>query len=203
MTSTRSSATARRPAIAEPTVILVRHAETAWSVAGRHTGRKDVPLTDGGRAAARALAPALAARTFALVLCSPLGRARETAELAGLEVDRYDDDLLEWDYGAYEGRTALDVREERPGWVLWRDGALDGEAPEDVAARADRVIERALATDGDVCIVAHGHLLRMLTGRWLEQEPAFGQRLPLPAGRLAELGWERGTRVLRGWALTG
>lgn len=161
-----------------------------------------MPLTDAGRETARALAPGLAARRFALVLCSPLQRARETAALAGIEVDEVLDDLVEWDYGAYEGRTAVDVREEeRPGWVLWRDGAPEGESPDEVAARADRVIERIARVDGDVCVVAHGHLLRMLTGRWLEQPPAFGQRLPLPAGRLGELGWERGTRVLRGWAL--
>jgi probable phosphoglycerate mutase len=185
---------------AGPGVLLVRHAETAWSVAGKHTGRADIPLTDAGREAARALGPSLAGRAFSLVLSSPLSRATETAALAGLE-PQLDDDLLEWDYGAYEGRTALEVREERPGWVLWRDGVPDGESPAEVAARADRVIARILQAEGEACVVAHGHLLRMLAARWLEQDPSFGQRLPLAAGHLAVLGWERGTRVLRGWGL--
>jgi broad specificity phosphatase PhoE len=187
--------------VAEPTVLLLRHAETEWSVAHRHTGRTDIPLTDEGRARAQALAPLLRGRRFALVLSSPLSRARETARLAGLPEPELDDDLLEWDYGEAEGRTAADVREERPGWVLWRDGAPGGESPDDVAVRADRVIERLLSTGGDICVVAHGHMLRMLAGRWLEEGPAFGQRLPLAAGHLAVLGFERAARVLRGWGL--
>ncbi len=184
-------------------IVLLRHAETAWSRAGRHTGRTDVPLTDEGRAAARALGQsAFAQRRFALVLASPLGRARETARLAGLLQAQPDDRLLEWDYGAYEGRTSADVREERPGWDLWRDGVPEGETPADVAARADAVLERAAAAPGDACLVAHGHLLRMVAVRWLGEEPAFGARLPLEPAHLGVLDVQRETRVLRAWGAT-
>ena len=183
-------------------ILLVRHAETPWSVAHRHTGRTDIPLTDAGREAARALAPSLAGRSFAQVLTSPLSRATETAQLAGLRDAERVDDLLEWDYGAYEGRTAVDVREERPDWVLWRDGAQDGEGPADVATRADRVVERLVAAgDDDVAVVAHGHLLRMLAVRWLGAEPELGARLILDPAHVGVLGVERSTRVLRGWNL--
>jgi broad specificity phosphatase PhoE len=182
-------------------VVLVRHAETEWSRAGRHTGRTDVPLTADGRAAACALAPRLAARRFALVLTSPLQRAAETARLAGLDATT-EPDLVEWDYGGYEGRTTRDIRAERPGWLLWRDGVPGGEAPGDVAARADRVVARLAdpALGGDACVVAHGHLLRVLAARWLEQGPELGARLPLRAGRLGVLGWERETRALLSWS---
>jgi broad specificity phosphatase PhoE len=184
-------------------VVLLRHAETEWSLAGRHTGRTDLPLIDAGREAARALGASLGGRRFALVLTSPLQRAAETAQLAGLEATP-DDDLLEWDYGDYEGRTTVDIRAERPGWLLWRDGVPGGEQPADVAARADRIVARAAAAaaDGDVCLVAHGHLLRMVAVRWIEQEPVLGARLPLRAGSLSVLGFERGTRVLRAWGST-
>lgn len=179
-------------------VVLVRHAETAWSLDGRHTGRSDIPLTDHGREVAVALAPRFAGREFALVLSSPLSRARDTAALAGLEA-QLDDDLQEWDYGAYEGITTPDIREERPGWYLWDDGVPEGESAADVGARADRVIERVLAADGDCCLVAHGHMLRVLAARWLEQPPALGGRLWLGTGAVCVLGWEREVRVLRGW----
>ena len=179
-------------------LVLVRHAETPWSIDGRHTGRTDIPLTDKGRDAARALGPVLARRGFAQVLASPLQRAAETARLAGLEPD-FDDDLMEWDYGAYEGRTATDIRRDRPGWMLWRDGVPDGEAPADVAARVDRVIERASAVDGDVAIVAHGHVLRMLTVRWLDRPFELGAQLPLAPASLSVLGVERSVRALRVW----
>jgi broad specificity phosphatase PhoE len=181
-------------------LVVLRHAETAWSVARRHTGRTDVPLTDAGREAARAMAPVLADRDFALVLTSPLVRAAETAQLAGLDAEP-DGDLMEWDYGAYEGRTTQEIREERPGWFLWRDGVPDGETAGDVGARADRVIARALAADGDVALVAHGHLLRVLAARWLEQPAAFGARLALEPAHLGELGVERETRALLRWSV--
>lgn len=183
-------------------LVLIRHAETAWSLAGRHTGRSDLSLVDAGRERARALAPSLGARTFAQVRVSPLARAVETARLAGVaDGDAVlDPDLVEWDYGDYEGRTAIDVRRERPGWVLWRDGAPGGESPAEVAARADRVIERVLACDGDVALVAHGHLLRMIAVRWLELPLEAGARLPLPPARVCVLGFQRSTRVLQTWA---
>jgi broad specificity phosphatase PhoE len=182
-------------------LVLVRHAETAWSRSRRHTGRTDVPLTDEGREAARALRGRLEARDFALVLASPLSRAAETARLAGLAAQP-EEGLLEWDYGDYEGRTTIDIREERPGWYLFRDGAPGGEGPDEVGARADAVIERALGaleTGGDVALVAHGHVLRVVAARWLGQEAAFGGRLWLATGSLSVLGFEREVRVVRSW----
>ena len=181
-------------------VVLLRHAETEWSIAGKHTGRTDVPLTDHGREVAAALAPRFEGREFALVLSSPLSRARETARLAGLDPS-YDDDLMEWDYGAYEGITTKEIREGRPGWDLWTEGVPGGEMPEDVGARVDRVIERVAETDGDVCLVAHGHVLRVLGARWVEQPPVFGARLWLATGAVCTLGWQRGVRALLGWNL--
>ena len=185
-----------------PEVVLIRHAETEWSLARKHTGRTDIPLTDAGREAARSLLGRLAGRHFALVLTSPLVRAAETARLAGLEAAE-DPDLMEWDYGEYEGRTTRDIRAERPDWWLWRDGCPGGEAPADVAARADRVIARALAAlaDGDAALVAHGHVLRALAARWIEQPPDLGARLWLATGALCSLGFERDVRVLRLWNL--
>ncbi len=185
-------------------VLLVRHAETAWSKARRHTGRTDVPLTDEGRAIAARLAGRLAEREFALVLTSPLGRAAETARLAGLRAEE-EPGLLEWDYGAYEGRTTVDIREERPGWYLFDDGAPGGETADDVGRRADGVIERVLGTlgedgsGGDACLVGHSHMLRVLAARWLEQPAALGGRLWLRTGSVSVLGWEREVRVLRAW----
>jgi probable phosphoglycerate mutase len=178
-----------------PELWLVRHAETEWSVTKRHTGRTDIPLTDAGREHARTIAPVLAARSFALALCSPLGRARETAELAGLG-DRvaFRDGLLEYDYGDYEGITTEEIRAERPGWLLWRDGVPDGETPDDVGARVDAVIEEARAAEGDVVCVAHGHVLRILAARWLGQPASFGGSLALSTGAVCVLGWERETR---------
>lgn len=181
-------------------VFLIRHAETPWSIEGRHTGRTDIALTDRGREAAAALAPAFAKRCFALVLASPLQRAADTARLAGLTAEP-DDDLMEWDYGAYEGRTTLEIREERPGWELWRDGVPGGESAADVAARVDRVIARALDAGGEVALVAHGHVLRMVAVRWLEQDAVLGARLPLDPGCLGVLGWQREARALRAWGV--
>jgi probable phosphoglycerate mutase len=184
----------------EQRIILIRHADTAWSVSGQHTGRTDLELIDEGRARAEALAPVLAGHEFALVLTSPLQRATQTARLAGLESVEPDPDLMEWDYGDYEGRTKTEIREDRPGWQLWHDGVPNGETPDEVAARADRVIERALAADGDVALVAHGHILRMVAVRWLEQPFELGARLPLRAGHLGELRVEQELRVLRAWS---
>jgi len=187
----------------EQQVWLVRHAETEWSRSGRHTGRTDVPLTEAGRARAQALAGPLGAHDFALVIASPLSRARETARLAGLgDEPEIREDLLEWDYGDYEGITTPEIREGRPGWYLWRDGVPNGETPAEVAARCDRVIEEVLAVDGDVALVAHGHILRALGARWIEEPVAFGGRLFLSTGSLSVLGFEREVRVLRSWNAT-
>ena len=182
---------------------LVRHAETEWSVARRHTGRTDIPLTDAGRAAARALAAPVAALRPVLVLTSPLSRAAETAALAGFPGAEREPDLAEWDYGDYEGITTAEIRERRPGWVLWRDGVPGGEAPADVGARVDRVIARAAAADGDVLLFAHGHLLRALAARWLDEPASFGGRLRLDTGTLSALGHERETRVILRWNAAG
>jgi len=178
---------------------LSRHAETAWSKAGRHTGRTDVPLTQEGREHARALASRLAGHAFSLVLCSPLSRARETAQLAGLTSAQLRDDLMEWDYGEYEGLTTPQIRAERPSWFLWRDGVPGGEAPGDVGARCDRVIEEMRGVEGDVAIVAHGHVLRVLAARWVGEPAAFGARLFLGTGALCVLGFERDVEVVRRW----
>ena len=180
-------------------LVLVRHGETEWALARRHTGRTDIPLTDDGRAQAAALRPRLEARAFASVLASPLSRAWDTARLAGLDPVA-DEDLLEWDYGEYEGITTAEVRASRPDWLLWRDGCPGGESPDEVAARADRVIARALAAGGDTCVVAHSHLLRMVAVRWLDQPHAFGARLHLGTATISELGHDRETRALLSWS---
>jgi broad specificity phosphatase PhoE len=179
-------------------VWLLRHAETEWSRDGRHTGRTDVSLTDEGRERARALRDRVAGRPFALVLSSPLSRARETAELAGLS-PQLRDDLVEFDYGDYEGITTDQIRQSRPGWYLWRDGCPNGETADDVGDRVDRVIGEALRADGDVALVAHGHVLRALAARWVEQPACFGGRLRLDTGTISVLGFEREVRVMRRW----
>jgi broad specificity phosphatase PhoE len=181
-------------------VWLLRHAETEWSRTGKHTGRTDIPLTDAGREVARAMGGRLDGRRFALVLSSPLSRARDTAALAGLRVDATREDLMEWDYGEYEGLTTPEIRESRPGWYLWRDGCPDGEAPDDVAVRCDHVIEELLATEGDVALVAHGHILRSLAARWVGEQVPFGGRLHLGTGTISVLGYEREVRVIRSWS---
>jgi broad specificity phosphatase PhoE len=183
-------------------VWLIRHAETEWSRDKKHTGRTDIPLTDEGREVARAMRERLAGQRFAAVFVSPLSRARETAELAGLgDRAQVRDELVEFDYGAYEGITTADIREERPGWSLWRDGSPGGETPDQVGERVDRVIAEVLplVQDADVAIVAHGHVLRVLAARWLEQPASFGGRLALETGALCALGFEREVRVLARW----
>lgn len=184
-------------------IILVRHGATEWSQDGRHTGRTDVPLTAAGRAQAEALRPRVVGRDYALVLVSPLQRARETCRLVGLGADAdVDDDLHEWDYGDYEGLTTAEIRRTRPGWVVFDDGAPGGETPEQVGARADRVIGRTDAVDGTVALVAHGHLLRVLAARWIGLPPAVGARLHLGTGTLSALGFEREIRVVQSWNCT-
>jgi probable phosphoglycerate mutase len=182
---------------------LVRHGETEWSLSGAHTGRTDIPLTDRGRAAAEGLGGLLAGRPFALVLTSPLVRARDTCRLAGYSDEaQVDPNLREWDYGDYEGRTTAQIRSQRPGWDLWTDGVPHGEAIEQVAARADAVIARAAAADGDVALFAHGHLLRILTTRWLGLPPADARLFALATATLSTLGYERETRALTRWNLS-
>ena len=179
-------------------IVVVRHGETAWSLALKHTGRTDVPLTPAGRRRAMELAAELAG-SYALVLSSPLLRARETAELAGFPDPVIDPDLHEWDYGEYEGLTTEEIRAQHPGWNLWRDGGPSGETPEEVGARADRVLERLRAAGGDCLVFAHGHILRVLTARWLEMPPSAGARFALAAGALGVLGHERETEVIARW----
>jgi broad specificity phosphatase PhoE len=181
-------------------ILLVRHGETEWSLSGQHTSHTDLPLTENGRRKAGPLRETLAGRPFALVLCSPLRRARETCELAGFgDRAEIDADLHEWDYGEYEGLTTPQIREMRPDWNLWTDGNPGGESPSEVAARADRAIERLRGADGDAIAFAHGHILRVLGARWVEMEVAAGSRLALSAGAVCELGYERDTPVLRLW----
>jgi probable phosphoglycerate mutase len=179
---------------------LARHAETEWSKTQRHTGRTDVPLTEEGRRHATTLAQRIGGHEFARVLVSPLSRARDTAEIAGYgDVMELRDDLVEFDYGEYEGITTATIRETRPDWYLWRDGSPGGETPDEVGARADRIIAEALEAGGDVIAFAHGHILRVLGARWLEQPASFGGRLALDTGALCRLGFERETRVIRAW----
>jgi probable phosphoglycerate mutase len=181
-------------------VVLVRHAETEWSREKRHTGRTDLPLTERGREAARALAQRLRGQRFALVLVSPLLRARETCELSGLgERAQTRDDLMEWDYGEYEGLTTPEILAERPDWLLWRDGCPGGERAEDVGARADRVIAELRAADGEVAVFSHGHMLRVLGARWIELEPQLGRRLGLFTGAICVLSSEHGAAIIARW----
>jgi probable phosphoglycerate mutase len=166
----------------------------------RHTGRTDLPLTAAGREQALVAGRGIADREFALVLTSPLSRARQTAELAGLgAVAEPDDDLMEWDYGEAEGRTTAEIREEHPGWRIWADGPSGGETLADVAARADRVIERVAGVEGDVALFAHGHLLRVLGARWVGQPPEFGEALKLDTAAVCELELHRDVRVIARW----
>jgi broad specificity phosphatase PhoE len=184
--------------------VLVRHAETEWSRDGRHTGRTDLPLTAAGREKARALAPVLAARTFELVLVSPLRRAMETCELCGLgAVAQQRPDLMEWDYGEYEGLTTAQIHEQRPGWDLWRDGCPGGEDAEAVGERADRVVAELVLADLPAAVFSHGHMLRVLGARWIEQPPQLGGRIALSTGGLCILGHEHANRVLARWNSLG
>jgi len=186
--------------VTPPRVHLVRHGATEWSVTGQHTGRTDIPLTEEGRRQAERLAARLARERFALVLVSPLARARETARITGFgDVAEVDPDLVEWDYGDYDGRTAAEIRRERPGWTPWHGGFPGGETLEEVAARADRVVARVRGVDGDVALFAHGHILRVIAARWLEQPPIEAARYYLATASLSVLGWERETPVIDRW----
>ncbi len=184
-------------------LVLVRHGETEWSREGRHTGRTDVPLTELGRAQAVRLREALQGWSFAAVLVSPLQRARETCDLAGLgDRAQVDLDLAEWDYGSFDGLTLREIREKHPGWTLWKDGPVGGETLAAVVGRAERVIERVTSVEGDVVLFAHGHLLRVLTARWLELTGALGQRFVLGPAAPSVLGSEHGIRAMLSWNVT-
>jgi broad specificity phosphatase PhoE len=185
-----------------PVIYLARHGETAWSVSGQHTGLTDLPLTERGERNARSLGERLRGYRFAAVFSSPLKRALRTCELAGfgaaVEVDRC---LLEWDYGKYEGRRSDDIRLERPDWQLFRDGCPGGESPSQVGDRADRVVRRVRAIEGDVLLFSSGHFLRVLAARWLGLEPGAGRYFLLSTASLSALGYEhdRSQPVIRLW----
>ncbi|RBY79806.1 histidine phosphatase family protein [Geodermatophilus sp. TF02-6] len=189
-------------------IVVLRHGQTEWSLSGQHTSVTDLPLLPEGEEQARRLAEVFKDRTFAAVWVSPRLRARRTAELAGLVPTATDEDLVELDYGGYEGRTTAAISEEmgRP-WSIWVDGTIPGESPgetlDDVGTRVDRVLDRArpLLADGDVMLIAHGHVLRILTARWLGLEPAAGRLFALPAGSFGLLGHEHARPVLNGWGL--
>lgn len=188
--------------MAEPSqqVFVVRHGETEWSLSGQHTGTTDIPLTEHGRQVARHLQPILAKESFALVLTSPLQRARETSRLAGFgEVVKVEPDLVEWNYGRYEGLTTSQIQAVAPDWVLFRDGCPGGERPEEIAARADRVIARMRAVEGSILLFAHGHVLRVLATRWLGLPPSAGQHFLLDTATLNILGYYRGVPAMKRW----
>ncbi len=181
-------------------VVLARHGETDWSKNKRHTGRTDIELTEDGRAEARALGERLAGREFERVLVSPLSRAVETCALAGFgDVAERRDELMELDYGEMEGLTTAKIRETTPGWTVWTHGSPGGETVEDAGQRLDPLVQELVHASGDIAIFAHGHILRILAARWLEQPAEFGARLALATGRLSTLGWERETRCVQSW----
>jgi broad specificity phosphatase PhoE len=181
-------------------IVLVRHGETEWSRDGRHTGSTDVPLTDEGRRQAERAGRWLAGRSFSRVLTSPLSRARETCRLAGFAGEaEVRDELVEWDYGDYEGLTTPEIRERRPGWYLWRDGCPGGESAHHVAERVDPLIAQVRDADGHVALFAHGHVLRVLAARWVGLDAEAGGLLRLSTATLSALGWERETAVITLW----
>lgn len=185
---------------AEPQAFLARHGDTEWSVAHRHTGRTDVPLTEDGRRQAKAVGAALGGRRFVAVFSSPLSRALDTCRLAGFgDVVRVTPDLAEWDYGEYDGLTTPEVREMRPGWNLWDDGAPGGEAAAEVGERVDRVIADVRQAGGNVLVFAHAHVLRVLAARWVGLAADVGRYLVLSTGSISVLGYERETSVIESW----
>jgi probable phosphoglycerate mutase len=193
---------AKHPANTEPSqeVFIVRHGETEWSLSGQHTGTTDIPLTERGRQVARLLQPILAKESFALVLTSSLQRARETSRLSGFgDLAKVEPDLVEWNYGRYEGLTTSQIRAGAPDWELFRDGCPDGERPEQVGARADRVIATLRAVEGNVLLFAHGHMLRVLASRWLGLPPSAGRHFLLDTATLNILGYYRGIPALKRW----
>lgn len=185
-------------------IYLIRHGETEWSRSGKHTGISDIPLTEHGREQAKLLRAALATTNFGRVLTSPLRRARETCELAGLAARaEIDPDLMEWNYGDYEGLTSEQIHAHRPAWTIFDDGGgPGGETPEQVGARVDRVIARVRASSGDVALFAHGHVLRVLAARWLEMAPSAGKHFLLDTATLSVLDSSGGVPALKRWNVT-
>jgi probable phosphoglycerate mutase len=183
-------------------LVAVRHGATAWSTALRHTGRSDIPLEPEGRQQARDVGRRLAGHPFARVLTSPLVRARETCVLAGFAEAEISEDLREWDYGDYEGRTTAEIRSRRPDWSLWRDGVPGGESVEAVSRRADRVVALVRDAPGDVLVFAHAHILRVVAARWIGRPAADGARLALDPATVSVLGWEREIPVVERWNVT-
>jgi broad specificity phosphatase PhoE len=190
---------ADEPLVGEAEVWLIRHGETEWSNQRKHTGSTDLPLTERGEQNAARLRDRLAGVAFDVVLSSPLQRARRTAALAGFPDAEPTPDLVEWDYGEYEGRTSLAVHEERPDWNLWTDGAPGGEVPGDVIARVERVIARCRSARGRCLLFAHGHVLRSLAARWVEQPIELGAHLDLETARICVLGDDRGIPTIEHW----
>jgi len=181
-------------------ILLIRHGETEWSLSGQHTGLSDIPLTENGRVVAARWKPLLSARSFDLVLTSPLQRARVTCELAGLAPQaKTDRDLLEWNYGRYEGLTSKQIRSERPDWMIFRDGCPDGESPGEIGARVDRVITTVRAVKGDVALFAHGHVLRVLGARWIGLDPLGASHLLLDTATACVLSSYRGVPAIKRW----
>ena len=181
-------------------VLAIRHGETAWSLTGQHTGTTDISLTDNGRRLAERLRPVLSRKSFELVLCSPMQRARETCELAGLsDQAAVDSDLIEWNYGEYEGLTPEQIHKLAPGWLIFRDGCPGGETPEQVGVRMDRVIARSRGIGGDVALFAHGHVLRVLAARWIGLPPGGGEHFLLDTGTLSVLDYYRDVPAVRIW----
>ena len=184
-------------------VFVIRHGETEWSAAGRHTGRTDLSLTESGREQGQALAKLIAGRRFDLVLTSPLRRAHETCELTGLGAQaRLEPDLAEWDYGEFEGLTTTEMRERIPNWSIWTHPPEQGEGLADLGERADRVIRSVRAVDGDVALFGHGHALRILTVRWLALKPIAGSGFELGTGAIGVLGWNREFPAVIRWNQT-
>lgn len=185
-------------------IVVVRHGQTEWSATGRHTSRTDLDLTPVGEDRARTLTRAFNTAAFVAVITSPRKRAQRTAELAGLMVTAIDADIVEWDYGVYEGRTTAEIRAERPGWDLWTDGCPDGESPQQVTDRLDRFLAkvRPMLAVGDVAVVSHGHASRALAARWLGEPVSFGGRLSLDTATVSVLGHEHEREALRSWNAT-
>jgi len=181
-------------------VVLVRHGETEWTLSGQHTGRTDIPLTERGRKQARLLEPLLSTADFALVLSSPLQRARETCELAGLGSRmEIEPDLMEWDYGEYEGITSKQIKRTAPNWMVFTDGCPGGETPAQVGARVDRLIHRIRPVAGRVALFAHGHLLRVFVARWISFPPSAGQHFLLDTSTVGVLGYYQGVPAVKRW----
>lgn len=180
-------------------VWLVRHGETEWAREGRHTGRTDVPLTEIGRQQAQALGRYLSRHAFALVISSPMSRAADTARLAGFPDAQTDPDLREWDYGAFEGRRTTEIRQDYPDWTIWDGPWPNGETIQHIAGRADRLVDRLRALDGDVLVFAHGHVLRVLAARWLGLPAEAGRLFALGTATISRLGWERDVPVIETW----